>query len=183
MTMTTEGYIAEGLELLLRVQGAQQVRLGRHPLDYGPVGATEYAHEMQTALIHEAAEFLDEWPWKSWASGAGTIHADEALTELVDVLKFWLNLALVTAGQLELDPRGLAELLVERFKEKTARVDERSARGSDRRSDRCAGGCGRSADDGRLVGRDATYAGSGPSGGAQRQYLCKCGVRNVIGVA
>lgn len=58
----------------------------------------------QQQLVHEAGEVLDEINWKHHKKTRKDVDRTKLLFELVDVLKFWMNIAAVwgfTANELQ----------------------------------------------------------------------------------
>jgi len=63
-----------------------------------------YVRDNVLAATVELGEFIQELPWKPWKDGQGRpagLSREAAVYELVDVLKFWLNL--VTALRISSD--------------------------------------------------------------------------------
>jgi dimeric dUTPase (all-alpha-NTP-PPase superfamily) len=84
----------------------------------------------------EIAEAMQETSWKPWATG-NYVDRDPYVGELVDTLKFLLNLMLVV----EVTPQEL----MQRFRGKTVVNYNRQATGYDGRSTKCE--CGRALDE------------------------------------
>lgn len=56
----------------------------------------EYFRETILCLVDEAHELLHETDWKSWKDSTFSIRKEKYLDELMDVLRFWLDLALIS---------------------------------------------------------------------------------------
>src|SRR6187397_38622 len=52
----------------------------------------DYVIWNHSALVAEASEMLDEFRWKPWAKGRGTVNRELALKEAVDVGHFLANI-------------------------------------------------------------------------------------------
>lgn len=104
----------------------------------------QFIRDQHQALVVELSEVLGEVDWKPWASGPRTVRRDAYVAELIDVLHFWLNMALVVSGGMS--SQELADEIFTRFALKNRLNAQRQVDGYDGRSTKC-GGCGRALDD------------------------------------
>lgn len=132
------------LERMLIMQGGTQSETyGFRFSEMSPDQLINYIRDQHQAAVMELGEALDEVSWKPWAQGSW-IHRDEFMNELVDVLHFWLNMALAIGGKAT--ARELADEIFTRFALKNRTNARRQVDGYDGRSTKC-GGCGRALDD------------------------------------
>jgi dimeric dUTPase (all-alpha-NTP-PPase superfamily) len=90
---------------IMRQVMAQQLELQRESFGIDPLALEgkdrdDYVTAMALALMVEVGETLQEISWKPWASGQW-FHREAYLEELIDVLHFWMNLALVATDRPE----------------------------------------------------------------------------------
>ena len=101
------------LERMLIMQGGTQSETyGFRFSEMSPDQLISYIRDQHQAAVMELGEALDEVSWKPWAQGSW-IHRDEFMNELIDVLHFWLNMALAVGGKAT--ARELADEIFTRF--------------------------------------------------------------------
>lgn len=87
----------ENWEWLKSTKELQEQAFGfKLPIPEGPE-LVDYVIWNHSALVAEASEMLDEFRWKPWAKGRGTVNRELALKEAVDVGHFLANI-LVSIG-------------------------------------------------------------------------------------
>lgn len=132
------------LERMLIMQGGTQSETyGFRFSEMSPDQLISYIRDQHQAAVMELGEALDEVSWKPWAQGSW-IHRDEFMNELIDVLHFWLNMALAVGGRSS--AQELADEIFTRFALKNRTNAQRQVDGYDGRSTKCDG-CGRALDD------------------------------------
>lgn len=122
---------------IFNLQSALQKKLG---FDFSAMSMDEQIEFIRwnaLAIGGEVSEALQEVGWKPWAS-ARYIDREPFIGELVDVMKFWLNMLLVVGVT--------PEELTQRFRGKTVVNHRRHDDGYDGVSSKC-NSCGRAADE------------------------------------
>lgn len=109
-----------------------------------PEERVDFIKDMVLAATDELHEALAETSWKPWASTYGDVQSEAFFNELVDLLHFVMNLMLVARQDLE--PREVAELLVQRYEVKNAKNLRRQVEGYDGKTNKCPA-CKRALDD------------------------------------
>lgn len=133
------------LERMIIMQaGAQRETFGYHFTDMTRDELIAYIRIQQQAAVQELGEVLNEVDWKPWTTAPRQLRRPEFMNELVDVLHFWLNLALAVSGKSEATE--LADEIFTRFAMKNRINAQRQADGYDGVSTKC-GGCQRALDD------------------------------------
>ena len=84
---------------------AQQLEMQRSSFGVDPTALEgkerdDYVTAMALALMVEVGEVMQEVSWKPWATGQW-FNREAYLEELIDVLHFWMNLALVATDKPE----------------------------------------------------------------------------------
>ena len=89
---------------MMKLQGTPIFQLGEPLGHHAKKLVTQWTGEFVKAIIHEAAELEDWFPWKHWSVQPGNKsdiqlwsaeHAREARKEVVDIMHFLLSLALL----------------------------------------------------------------------------------------
>jgi phosphoribosyl-ATP pyrophosphohydrolase len=75
----------------------QRTLSGSDPRTRSPEEQMEYLREMFVALVSELNEAMDETGWKTWAT-SNHINRDAFLSEMVDLLQFWMNMVALTGA-------------------------------------------------------------------------------------
>lgn len=133
------------LEHLIRMQLRLQHEFGFNFDTMPQEERIAYIRDQHQAVTMEMSEVLDEVDWKPWTNNSQRlIHRDEYVTELIDVLHFWINMVLVVSG--EMSSTEIADEIFTRYALKNRVNVQRQADGYDGRSTKC-GGCGRALDD------------------------------------
>lgn len=131
---------------LMEKQHQLQVRMGVDPFAMTREERLQYIDKMYIALGKELGEFMDEIPWKPWASNK-TLNPEAAFKELIDAQHFLNNLFLAIAAELRLcGPATTAVTIHKHYLGKNRVNHDRQTRGYDGKSEKCI--CGRAIDDG-----------------------------------
>jgi hypothetical protein len=132
---------------MLQLQEAlQREAFGINFDEMNAVQVVQYIRDQHQALGMELSEALDEVEWKPWAQTFlnPRINRGAFVGELVDVLHFWMNMALAVSGSSTIEE--LADEIFTRYALKNRTNVQRQVDGYDGRSTKC-GGCGRAVDD------------------------------------
>jgi len=105
------------LDIILERQlELQRQSFGIYPIDLEGAERDHYVQAMALALTVEVGEALQEISWKPWATGQW-FHREAYLLELIDVLHFWCNLALVATE----DPQVILDVYLRKAEINAAR--------------------------------------------------------------
>lgn len=138
------------LEHMIKMQLEMQERT--YGFDFVSMSQDErirYIRDQHQAVVVELTEVLDETEWKPWAKPSSPVHGrrinrDEYVSELIDVIHFWLNMLFPVCGKMT--PTEIADEIFTRFALKNRTNAQRQLDGYDGKSTKC-GGCSRALDD------------------------------------